>query len=142
MGEQENEIGFIEVMIVFHGVVDDDREENDRTAGNAINKSVREFVQPGFFIERGIRSYHCVEDEPADRYGNRTQPEAIGQHQLMVDQDGFRQQQPATEVKYNGSHQGCEIVAEEVPEDIDCMWFFMDWHDQGSGVDSIVFYFL
>ena len=76
-------------MIIFLGVIDDDREEYDRTAKDAENESTGHFIQPGFMVEAFIRSHQGIEDEPAEGDGDGSQPEAVGEPQLVMDKDRF-----------------------------------------------------
>src|SRR5580692_1420142 len=51
MGGKIDHVGLVEIMIVFYGVVDDDREEDDGAADQTVDKGVGDFGQPGFPVE-------------------------------------------------------------------------------------------
>ena len=52
MGGKIDHVRLVEIVIVFNGVVDDDREEDDRAADQAVDKGVGDFGQPGFPVKR------------------------------------------------------------------------------------------
>jgi hypothetical protein len=121
MGGKKDNIGLVEIMIVFYRVVDDDREEDDGAADQAVDKGIGEFGQPGFLVEGIVRPEQGIEKQPAYGDGSRTQPEAGGQQQSVIDNDRFREQDAAAEMKNIGGQEGRDIIAEDIPKDRDGM---------------------
>ena len=128
MGEQKDEIRLIEVVIVFDGIVDDDGEEDDCAADDAIDESIGQFGQPGFLIQGFIGTHQGIEDKPAQGDGRRTQPEAGGQEEPVIDKNRFGKQDPAAEMENVGRQECGDIIANDIPKDVDRVWFFSCRH--------------
>ena len=54
MRKEEDEIGFIEIVIVLYGIVDDDGKEDDGTTEEGRDESVGSLVEPGFLVQRTV----------------------------------------------------------------------------------------
>ena len=121
MGGKIDHVSLVEVMIVFYRVVDDDREEDDCAADQAVDKRIGDLTQPGFLVEGIVRPEQGIEKQPAYGDGSRTQPEAGGQQQSVIDNDRFREQDAAAEMKNIGGQEGRDIIAEDIPKDRDGM---------------------
>src|ERR1700683_5573201 len=78
MGGKVDHIGLVEIMIVFYRVVDDDREEDDGAADQAVDKGIGDLTQPGFLVEGIVGTEQGIEEQPAYGDGGGDQPEAGG----------------------------------------------------------------
>ena len=121
MGGKVDHVGLIEIMIVFYRVVDDDREEDDCAADQAVDKRIGDLTQPGFLVEGIVGTEQGIEEQPAYGDGGGAQPETGGQQKPVTHKDGLGEQQTAAKVKNIGRKEGRDIVAEDIPKDRDGM---------------------
>ena len=121
MRGKEDHVGLVEIVIILYRVVDDDGEEDDRTANQAVYEGVGELAQPRFLVEGVVGAEQGIEKQPAQGDGDGTQPEAGGQQEPVIDENGLGQQYPAAKMKNIGGQNGRDIVAKDIPKDRDGM---------------------